>query len=189
MKYAHIILLFFLLLIPSVAFAEEVNEGLHEPKTKIEQFPAKTGSVIVRGFEEVGRVKGLYNTSITVSSEEFTMASTQQKEYGITIDVIEGPKSFDQKTSYIDYDEIDSLILGIEYISKINSEATQLSSFQADYRTRGSLRISTFNTEKEINAAIESGQYSSKSAYFKILDLAKVKDLILKAKNKIDNIK
>lgn len=186
-----VITLFFLIfqLISSVTFAQELKNELLEPKTKLEQFSVQTGSVIIRGFEEIGKIQGLYNTSIAVSVEEFTIASTQKKEFGITINVIEGQKSFDQKKSYIDYDEIDSLISGIEYISKINSQSTKLSMFQADYRTKGSLRISIFNDKDGIHAAIESGQYSTKVAYFSMTKLSEIKQLILLAKNKIEEIK
>ncbi|WP_236860568.1 hypothetical protein [Candidatus Reidiella endopervernicosa] len=94
-----------------------------------------------------------------------------------------------KSTSYIDYDEIDSLISGIDYISKVNNSSTSFSSFQADYSTKGGLRVSTFSMNNEIKVAISSGRINKVKAYFNILFLPDIRELIGQAKNKIDALK
>ena len=90
--------------------------------SEIEEFSVKTGAVIVRGFEKIGKVHGLLGTSITVEAKEFINVSTGEKEYGITIQVKKEAGRYDKEnTSYIDYDEVESLISGIGYISKVQS--------------------------------------------------------------------
>lgn len=185
-----IFIIFVFTFVFSLALAQDNKESEAPPKTKIEQFSAKTGSVIIHGYEEIGLVTGKYGSSISVSSEEFIDAATQHCEYGITIDVVESQKNYDRRTCYIDYDEIDSLVEGINYISNINSTATELSMFQADYKTKDDLRISVFNDDKnKLAVAINSGKYSGKTAYFALLDLPRIKKMIIDAKLKIDNIK
>jgi hypothetical protein len=59
----------------------------NEPKTKLEAFIAKTGTVIIRGFSEIGSMQGLYGSSVAVDSMEFTdvTGGKNEKAYGITI--------------------------------------------------------------------------------------------------------
>lgn len=156
-------------------------------KTKLEQFSTKTGVVLIRGFQKIGSTQGLYNTSVNVQSKEFVNVSNGEKEYGITIEAFEEKGTYDkQHTSYIDFDEIDSLIAGIDYISKIKPNVTKMADFQADYTTRGDLKISTFSSGKKVMAAVQSGKHSSVSAYFNIEDLQKIKTLLLNAKKNIE---
>jgi hypothetical protein len=93
-------------------------------------------------------------------------------------------------TSYIDYDEIPALLKGIDYIAKINKSVTKLDNFQADYKTKGDLRIATFSRDsEEIMVAVTSGTIGSTSVYLKIADLENVRELIASAKSRLDAIK
>jgi len=176
--------------LPIAAQEQKPAVAQKEPKTKIEAFEAKTGAVIIRGFSTVGSVRGLYSTSASVQSREFTDASSGKKEYGIFITVKESSRYEREDSSYIDYDEIESLMKGIDYISKIESSVTKLDRFQADYTTRGDFTISTFSDSSgKIQAALKSGRYAGASAYLSLDDLAQFKSLIQQAKAKIDSIR
>lgn len=179
--------LLFLITVTFTGFTQETTE---ENKTKLEQFSTKTGVVLVRGFHKIGSSSGLYSTSVNVESKEFINVSDETREYGITIESFKEDGRYDKKhTSFIDYDEIDSLIEGINYISSLKSNVTKLQDFQADYTTRGDLKISTFSSGTKILAAVTSGNIGGVTAYFNLNDLEKVKKLIISAKEKIDSIK
>ena len=185
-----VIALFLVGLMANYASAENLKDDVPQAKTKLEQFSAKTGVVLVRGFQKIGSAQGLYNTSVNIESKEFTNVSDGTKQYGITIEVFKEDGRYDKKhTSYIDFDEIDSLVKGIEYISKIKPDVTKLENFQADYTTKGDLKISTFSSEGKILAAVTSGNIGGVGSYFNIEDLAVVKNLLIKAKQKIEEIK
>jgi hypothetical protein len=187
--------IFFLLVLSltcltSIASAQQAAEPAKETKTKLEAFQARTGVVIIRGFSEIGTARGMYSTSIVVESKEFADATTGKKEYGMTIEVKDNSRSLEREsTSYIDYDEIDSLIKGLDYISKIDGGVTKLSNFQADYRTKGDLSFSTFSAQGEILFGVESGRIGSASAYFKGSSIADIRKLIVDAKAAIDAIR
>ncbi|MGJ8654570.1 MAG: hypothetical protein ACSHX8_15015 [Opitutaceae bacterium] len=188
MKKINLILL--LALAPTIGFSQNLKDEVPEPKTKLEQFTARTGVVIIRGFHEIGSAQGLYSTSVNVECKEFTNVSDGSKQYGITIECFKEDGRYDKKhTSFIDYDEIDSLVKGIEYISKIKGDVTKLEDFQADYTTRGDLKISIFSSGDGVKAAVTSGKYGSVAAYFSLSELVKVKELIIKAKSKIEEVK
>ena len=146
--------------------------------------------VIIRGFEEIGSVYGLYSTSIKVEAKEFVNVSTGKREYGITIKVKKEDGRYDKEsTSYIDYDEIKSVISGIDYIAEVDKSKTKFSNFQADYNTKGDFKISTFSTSGKIMVAVSSGHIGSVSAYYNLSSLTEIKTLIAKAKTKIDALK
>jgi hypothetical protein len=141
-----------------------------EPKTKLETFQAKSGGIIVRGFSSVGNIRGRsqkqHDAYTEIECKEFADAISGRKEYGLTVEVACDVGISVTSVSYIDYDEIDSLIKGIEYISNIGTNVTQLSNFQADYKSKSDLTISVFNVSSgEIKACVTSGKIRPRNYY------------------------
>ena len=158
-------------------------------RTKLQAFNAKTGVVIIRGFSTVGIARGLYNTSVTVEARELTDAADGSKARGIAIEVAGGGEFERKETSYIDYDEIASLLAGLDYIAKLDTGVTRLANFQADYRTRGDFQISTFNaSEGALMAAVRSGTIGAATAYFPVGRLSSIRDLITRSKTTLDSL-
>ena len=127
--------------------AQEAKQLAKEPKTKLEAFEAQTGSVLIKGFGEIGSVSGM-GSSVVVDCREFTDATTSRKEYGITIEVKETGRFERKDTAFIDYDEIDSLLKGIDYISKIDKSVTLLPDFEAAYRTKAEGRTTSCHVQQ-----------------------------------------
>jgi len=179
-----------MLLAPACGHGQKNQAPAAQAKTKLEAFQARTGAVIVMGFSEVGTVQGKYGTSATVESREFTDASTGKKEYGITVEVKKEGTMESENTSYIDYDEVDSLIKGIDYISRADASVTKLKHFEADYRTKGDLEISTFSSGSgEIQAAVASGTIGGTRAFLSISKLGEFRNLIVNAKAGLDSVR
>lgn len=160
-----------------------------EPKTKLEAFEAKTGVVIISGFSTVGSVSGQYGGSVSVERKEFLDASTAKREYGIVIEVKKGGEIERDNSSYIDYDEIDSLLKGIDCISKVQRSITKLDDFQADYHTKGDFKISTFSARGQSMVAVSSGDIGEVNVFLPISKLEDLRALIASAKAKLDAIK
>lgn len=190
MRELPIAVLVSLALISTTAHSQGFKEPVPNAKTKLEQFSAKTGVVIIRGFHKIGSVQGLYNTSVNIEAKEFINVTDGKRQYGITIETFKENGRYDKEhTSFVDYDEIDSLMKGIEYIEKVKASVTKLEDFQADYSTRGDLKISVYSHGDGIGAGVTSGNVGGVRAYFNIEDLGKLKKLIKEAKTKIDEIK
>lgn len=190
MKKTIALIVAVMLTVPFSVNAQKLKDQVPPPKTKLEEFSARTGTVIVRGFEEIGTVYGLYSTSITVEAKEFINVSTGKREYGITVEVKKEGGSYDKEdTSYIDYDEIKSLISGINYISKVDKSATKFSNFQADYKTRGDFGVSTFSSGEKIMVAVSSGRIGKVTAFYNISSLLEIRKIIQKAKARIDTLR
>jgi len=186
MKKIYCFFFAFIFITPISLNAQNLKDQAPSPKTKLEEFSARKGTVIVRGFEQVGVASGRYGTSIKVEAKEFIDVSTGKKEYGISIEVKKRDIRYDKEsTSYIDYDEIESLISGIDYIAKVDKTSTRFQNFQADYNTKGDFRISTFSSEENIMVEVSSGTIGSVKAYFNLSSLSEIRSFIEKAKAKI----
>jgi hypothetical protein len=178
-----------LVVLSNHAIGQEAAETGLEPKTKLEAFQARTGVVIIKGFSRVGLAAGLEGTSIEVENREFRDAGGNSKEYGITIEVREAGNAGKRSLSYIDYDEIDPLLKGLEYLSKIDNSVTQLSRFEADYRTRDDLLISASSGRGGvITLVISGGNFRRATSLFRLEDLKVIRGLIIEAKNQLDII-
>jgi hypothetical protein len=161
-----------------------------EPKTQLEAFEANTGAVIIRSWTKVGIVHGDLGTKVTIEARELINAATGNKLHGIWIAVKGSDRSDREAGSYIDYDEIDSLIKGIDYISKIDRSVTKLDDFQADYSTRGDLRVSTFTSGiAAIKSAVLAGRIYTERAYLSLTGLTQLRTEIVAAKKQIDDVK
>jgi hypothetical protein len=103
-----------------IAFAQEQGEVQKAPPaTKLEAFSARTGIVLVKGYTTLGTVNGMGRVSIDV--REFRDASNPKSvQYGVAFEVKESGRLERENTSFIDEDEIDPLIRGLDYISKID---------------------------------------------------------------------
>jgi hypothetical protein len=90
-------------------------------KTKIETFEAKTGTVIVSGFTPTGGVITQLGGQVTVEAVEMSDAAAGSKISGVKITVAKGDSIGTENTSFVDADEIDSLLKGIDYITKLDA--------------------------------------------------------------------
>jgi len=85
----------------------------------------------------------------------------------------------DSRVAFVDYDEIDGLMSGIDYISAIDG-TTRLKSYEAVYSTRGQLEISVHsNSSGGRKVAIEIGSSGTTKTTLTLDQLAKVKTLIV----------
>jgi hypothetical protein len=180
-------MLFLLLYTASfAASSQDQPEALKsQPATKLESFSSRTGIVLIKGFSTVGVVNGLGR--ISIDAREFRDASNpKQAQYGVAIEVKESGRLERESTSFIDEDEIESLIKGLEYISKIDRSVTALNSFEAQYRTKGDFAMTVFSGRGgEISLGVSSGRIGRASAFLKLSDAQQIRNLLLEAKKSI----
>jgi len=181
MRYLVIVLL------ACISFASTAEESVQTtPTTKIEAFQANTGVVVVRGYTTVGILRGL-GGDVSVDAREYLDAGNQAKRVtGISISVKETGRLERENTSFIDADEIDSLLQGLDYISRVSKEITKQENFEAEYRTKGYFKVTVFNDSNgQLSLAISSGHIGKTSAYLKMSQIQELKQLILTAKSKL----
>lgn len=171
-------LAFLALATPLLAQSDPAVE-LVPPRTRLEAFALQEGAVIVLGYSRMGEVRG-FGSSVVVESKEFTNVASGQKERGLTIEVRERARPEREFVSYVDDDEIPSLLKGLEYLVKVDRSATPFDSFQADYRTRGELQVSTYSTDggAKVAAAVSSGTIRRATAVLTLNELDSIRTLV-----------
>jgi len=174
-----------MLLFASGAVQQVSEVPVQEVKTKLEAFEYQTGTVIIRGYSKISSVSGM--GTVDVDCMEFTNVSSAVRDTGIVIEVKPSGKYASPERSFIDYDEIEPLLSGIDYISKVTIAAIKLEMFEATYKTEGGFSVGVYNTKTgEIGAVVKSDRAA---AYFDTTKLNVFKDIIIQAKKKLDEIK
>jgi hypothetical protein len=158
-------------------------------KTNLETFQEKYGSVIVQGYTPVGEVVSGGRT-VKVQAKEFKSASSTAKVKGLLIEVETGERYASSGRAFVEYDEIESLVKGIVFISKIDKSVTALNSFEATYKTKGDFSVTVFNdTSGTIKAAVSVGSVSQKTMFTPLVELTTLVLLLQKAKSVLDELK
>jgi hypothetical protein len=164
----------------------QIQQRLTESQTKIEIFQARTGAVLIKNYSDIGSLNGLGGT-VTVTSYEFTDAQTGKKEYGIGIEAKESGRLERESRSFVDYDEISSLVAGIDYISKVDGSQSKLKNFEAHYKTKGELDITVFSGRGRTEVAVSVGRISAVSVFLQLDALQKFRQLVVDAKIALDS--
>lgn len=168
------------------AFGAE-DSAKSQPSTELEAFAAQTGAVIIRGYSELGKVAGL--GTVEVDCREFINAQSGEKSHGLAMKVVESGRYERNDSSFIDYDEIASLLSGIDYIAKIDASVTKLKNFEATYTTRGDFAVTVYNDSKgKLSVAVSSGRIGRATAYLNFEQLSQLRSLIMEAKTRIEAI-
>ncbi len=142
-----------------------------------------------RGFSTIGEVKEKLG-AIRVATVEFMDAISGKRGYGIAINVKESGRLSRDINSFIDYDEIESLLKGIDYITKVDKSVTKIDRYEAEYRTKGDFRIVKFSVKTgNVSVAFHSGVGGGVAAYLSSNGLASFRKLIEQAKSNLDSIK
>ncbi len=162
------------------------------PATLIENFEQQTNAVIVKGFSLVGAVS-VGDATISVRSKESTDPGKNQKVYGIMV-VYSGsgnqPGNFALKNALVvDYDELDSLIGGMDYLAKIGYDVTPLSGFDASYATKSGLRFSAHSERRQGGILMFIRFGDSPKIQLTTEQFNQLHNLIAQAKTALDSIK
>ena len=164
-------------------------QDTNPPLTKIEIFEYQTGTVIVRGSVLIGTMSAQTGT-VSVRAKESIEPGLGAKEYGVAVGLQEGSRPED--TTVIDYDELDSLLNGIDSISKANHSMTPLPEYDVGYTTGGWLRLVVYTSTKRpgtTQIALQSGHASRARILLSDDQLATFQKLIQQAKRKLDSVR
>ena len=127
------------------AFAVHAQET-NALKTEIENFEARTNTVIVKGFGQVGSVS-IGAGTVSVRSKESSDISSGGKEYGIAIEL--AGQTPPRQLAILDEEELAPLVNGLDYLSKITSDASALPAFVAEFKTKSGLRFVALSTRRQ----------------------------------------
>lgn len=160
-----------------------------EAKTKLETFQGKAGIVLVKSYSDLGSVSGTTGGSVEIAAMELQDRSNGTKASGLLVSVKPSGQYSQQSRSFIDHDEIESLLKGIDYINGVTAATPPLKNFEAHYRTRGDFSIVTYNKgDGTIGVAVTGNSIGSNDVFLNTPDLGTVKNYVISAKELLDKI-
>jgi hypothetical protein len=158
-----------------------------EPRTKLETFDIKHATVLLKGFT---RITVPEVRDVRVDALEMRDLSNASRATGLVVAVRASDEQAHEERAFVDYEEIDSLINGIDGVAGANETMTKLAGFEARYRTRGDLEIGVFRqTRTAIAVTLTIGICDAITVPLTLDDLAKLRAMILGAKARLDEIK
>lgn len=179
--------IFCLLTLGVLAFSTDA-QTTNAPRTQLETLETRTNVLIVKGSVEIGTITCSAGGAL-VAAKESTDVSTGQRAVGVSV-VVRG-RDGKQDTSYVDYDELDSLIKALGLMNTPPWSDTALPQIEANYITKDGLRVASANTRNNaaMEAIVQSTHACQASAYLTISQLITFRSLIEQAKAKLDGIR
>ena len=170
------------------ACAQETNACLPFPATKLEAFETNMDTVIIRATAPIGTVTA-HGGGVAVRCREITDAGTGRRERGVIVDIAYDARL--EGTALIDYDELDSLLDGLEYLGKLDWSVTALPDFSAVYTTKGGFRAEARGSRRtgSIEFAVRSTRVTAPRLSLSRDQLGQLRSLIEQAKAKLDSLR
>ena len=160
-----------------------------EPRTKLEAIEWRYERVLVRGFSQIATINSR-GADIRVDAVELKDTDSATRAIGLVISLKETGDNPRENRSFVDYDEIDRLLRGLDAVARVNESVTKLASFEARYRTLGDLEINVFRQSRSGNAAsLTSGICDRVTGLMTLDELDRLKAHIVEAKTRLDEIK
>ena len=160
-----------------------------EPRTKLEDIESRYERVITKGFTRYTTLR-VADVEIRLDAVEMKDTANSTRALGFIIALLELGEKPRENRSFVDYEEIDRLIKGIESVSKVNETMSKLAAFEARYRTLGDLEIIVFRqTRSGIAATVTSGICDRVTAQLTLDELDKLRGYLIEAKGRLDEIK
>jgi hypothetical protein len=168
--------------------AQETNGCLLVPATKLEAFETNTDTVIIKATAPIGTVPA-HGGEVSVRCREITDAGTGHRESGILMDIELGGAM--EAGLLIDYDELDSLLDGMEYLGKLDWSVTSLPDFQAVYTTKGGFRAGARGSRRtgNIEFDVRNTRVNSPRLPLSRDQLGQLRSLVEQAKTKLDSLR
>jgi hypothetical protein len=158
----------------------------------MERFASKPGVVIVKGYTVVGSVVGSYDGTIEVDATDLWNPHDSVHTRGVVLDLATSTTlgtAAEHHSSFIDYDEIEPLLQGLDYIARADPSVTRLKNFEVSYRTLGDLIVTTFNDSRgRTMASVRSGEIGGVQVFLEAQRLEKLRTLIAAARATLDSL-
>ena len=160
-----------------------------EPRTALEQVE-NTGGLVIKGFSRITTVDVRGVRVDAIEMRAFINPTYTRVVKGLVVALREGGERPNEDRAFVDYQEIEHLLNGIDVISHVDETATKLPGFEARYRTFGDLEISVFRQTRSGTAVrMTTGVCDQATVSMSLDDLAKIKAMIQEVKTRLDEIR
>lgn len=158
--------------------------------TRLAELSDRNGTVVVRASTEVGGIKALYGGTMVVEAVEILVAGGASAR-GLVVTVREGNSIGTTGTAFVDAEEVDGLLAGIDYIDKLDNSVSKLERFQATYSTKGDLAITVFpgRDSKQMTLSVQVTGIRGVSVFMPRAALIEVRRLVESARTTLNELR
>ena len=155
-------------------------------KTTIGVFEEQTGTVIIKGFGQIGSMT-VGTDVISIRAKESQDVSTGKKVYGLAVDI--AGNGLPRERIFVDYDELEPLLNGINYLSKITYDVTPLPGYEASFTTKAGLSVIAHSIRREgtVQAYLQYEEHPR--ILLNSTQMTQFRDLIQQARDNLDSIR
>ncbi len=167
--------------VPCAAHAQPPVVLPAEPPTRLEAFLYRQGALMLHGSSRVGAVRATPAAPaalITVGSRELTDAQTGERALGVAVEVRSSEGRDPDRVSYVDLEELPSLLAALDYMTKVQRTETALDRFEARYLTKGGLLVTVFDVGGGMRAAVASGVAANASTEMEFGEFQRLRQLL-----------
>lgn len=168
--------------LPLVAAAQNTTNA---PATEIENFELQTDAVIVKGVGQIGTV-ATEAGPIVVRCKESTNVTTGQKRFAMAIG-IEANQS--RMVLLVDYDELDALLHGLDFLGKVTYSVTTMPAFNATITTRSGFRAGAHSEQRQSSIELFVQFADTDRVPVTPDQFTQLQNLIIQAKSALDTAK
>jgi len=160
--------------------------------SKVKEFQSQRGVLLVKEFFDIGSVKGLYSASLDLSVVKLTQPNGSVTLKGLRVSSTKkNSYSTDEQLAFLDIDEIDALILALQYMSEVQSRLGMEKTIPYTeylFKAKDSFEIGFLVNKGEYTAYTSIGSIGPISAFFKYSDLTSILGLVQAAKLKLETL-
>ncbi len=144
-----------LLVLAFVAAWTATAQTTNTPRTYFEAYNAVADAPLLKGMSVIGTLNNQVNFPVEIRAEVLTNLQSSNVVYGVSLRTRLSAKQLE--VDYIDYDELDGLIRGIQFISQADRSQTPMDNFEAAYRTRCGLSLLKVSNGNKLTIVMKSG--------------------------------
>ncbi|HEX4122984.1 MAG TPA: hypothetical protein VH619_20395 [Verrucomicrobiae bacterium] len=156
------------------------------PRTYFEAYNDAVDAPLLKGMSVIGTLNNQLDFPLEIRAERLTNLQTSNTVYAVSLRTRVGSKQ--TTVDYIDYDELDGFIQGIQLISQTVQSPVPTDNFEVAYRTRCGLSLLKVSNGSKITIVMKSGDnvdVRNRMAAFVLDDLARY---LTAAKAKLDSL-
>ena len=164
----------------TISYAKQ-PPATQKPATKLEQFLAKKGKILVKEFHKAGVFYGQYATKITIDALIiYEPGKGRDKIRGLRIEVYEGGRLDRSDTAFLDKEEVESLSQAITYMINLIKKwrGAYREYTEVIFSTKGDFKLGFYQQNTQLQGFAQSGVIGAAHCYFPIDKLSELKEII-----------
>jgi hypothetical protein len=156
------------------------------PRTYFDAYKSALNAPLVRGMSSIGALTGQVAYPVDIRIERLNVQPTTNTIYAVAMRTHLSRNVL--QVDFIDYDELDGLLRGLQLISHSDHSTVPMDDFEVVYRLRSGLSVAKTSNGAKVVIALRCGDANSTINQIAPYVLDDLQRLLTAAKSKIETI-